>query len=115
MSVGGAFAFFYIVVVSWALWYLLASFEPDLAWGRCDNDFNTHICHAAASDSRDFNSSEIQLRSSTEEYWNHFVLGVEASGNFVRKISYVYSTEPVQFKHFITYSFSRVLQDGNLL
>ena len=37
-------SFFYIVVISWAIWYLVASFNLTLAWSNCENEFNTETC-----------------------------------------------------------------------
>jgi len=43
--VGGFFAFYFIVVTSWSIWYLAASLDPSgLPWVRCSKDFNTATC-----------------------------------------------------------------------
>ena len=85
VSVGAAFAFFYIVVVSWALWFLLASFQTSLAWGRCDNDFNTDKCQIENGTLSSNVSNTSDLVPSTEEYWNYYVLGSgqDIPGDFV--------------------------------
>ena len=44
VSVACLLSFFYIVVISWAIWYLVASFSLTLAWSNCDNEFNTGSC-----------------------------------------------------------------------
>ena len=44
VSVGLLFAFYYNVVVSWGIWYLLASVQPELAWASCGHDYNTVHC-----------------------------------------------------------------------
>lgn len=43
--VGGFFAFYFIVVTSWSIWYLAASLDPSgLPWIRCGKGFNTPSC-----------------------------------------------------------------------
>jgi len=43
--VGGFFAFYFIVVTSWSIWYLAASLDPaGLPWVRCGKEFNTPSC-----------------------------------------------------------------------
>lgn len=32
---------YYMVLVSWTLFYTFASFSPSLRWAYCNNDFNT--------------------------------------------------------------------------
>lgn len=32
---------YYMVIIAWIIFYFVASFEPDLGWGSCLNDFNT--------------------------------------------------------------------------
>ena len=44
VSVGLLFAFYYNVVVSWAVWYLLASLQPVLEWSHCGHVYNTEHC-----------------------------------------------------------------------
>ena len=44
VSVACLLSFFYIVVISWAIWYLVASFSLTLAWSNCENEFNTESC-----------------------------------------------------------------------
>ncbi|CAG0896899.1 unnamed protein product [Darwinula stevensoni] len=45
----------YNVVISWSLYYLGLSFQPDLPWTHCGQDYNTHT---------------------SEEYMKHRVLGI---------------------------------------
>lgn len=40
---------YYMVIVSWTLFYLFASFSPNLAWAHCNNDFNTDSKHTDIS------------------------------------------------------------------
>ena len=44
VSVACLLSFFYIVVISWAIWYLVASFSLTLQWSNCENVFNSIKC-----------------------------------------------------------------------
>ena len=76
VNVGLIFSFFYIVVVSWSIWYLVASITNlnDLPWTRCDQDYNSNICWEK-------NNSAI----ASQEYWSFHVLGQRGQNwdNFV--------------------------------
>ncbi|KAF7388601.1 hypothetical protein HZH68_012543 [Vespula germanica] len=37
---------YYMVIVAWTLFYIFASFSPNLAWAHCDNYFNTDNCYS---------------------------------------------------------------------
>ena len=72
VSVGLLFSFFYIIVVSWSVWYLFASFTlTSLPWSTCGHDFNTPDCGQGVVD--DQVSSEVV--ESSQEYWKRHVLG----------------------------------------
>ena len=87
------FAFFYIVVVSWSVWYLFASIGIDgFEWEHCDHDYNTAECYAVGSNATLTNATNQMGRSSIEEYWERYVLGADGRDwyNFVstREVSY---------------------------
>ncbi|KAL5291317.1 hypothetical protein ACFFRR_010613 [Megaselia abdita] len=43
---------YYMVVISWIIFYLFASFFPKLLWGYCDNSFNSNNCYSSIEDSK---------------------------------------------------------------
>ena len=77
VSVGMLFAFFYIVVVSWSMWYLFASFSLSLNWATCDHDYNSPHCvpldgaHGLGLGNVTYTAESV---SAVEEYWKRFVL-----------------------------------------
>ena len=71
VSVGLLFAFFYIVVVSWSVWYLAASIGFRLEWAYCGHDYNTDDCYEIAANA----STGAVGKSSVEQYWERYVLG----------------------------------------
>ena len=50
VSVACLLSFFYIVVISWAIWYLVASFSLTLGWSNCGNEFNSKACFSPMED-----------------------------------------------------------------
>ncbi|XP_032680610.1 sodium- and chloride-dependent glycine transporter 2-like isoform X2 [Odontomachus brunneus] len=43
---------YYMVIVAWTLFYIFASFSPNLAWASCNNDFNTVNCFSGLEDAK---------------------------------------------------------------
>jgi hypothetical protein len=111
VCVGVLLAFFYNVVVSWALWYLLVSVlslvdsDSSLEWAYCGHDYNSAFCHSDLEDEKcneqqptkkiSFNQTGCQdltpncchnQTSSVEEYWDRHVLARldHDWGNYVR-------------------------------
>ena len=94
VSVGILLAFFYNVVVSWSLWYLVTSLssliipEYKLEWAYCGHSYNSKWCHSNLDDEICLYNNTIALNgtcsiakngnytsSSVKEYWNRKVLG----------------------------------------
>lgn len=91
---------YYIVILAWALLYLVFSFQSPLPWSSCNNKWNTPNCisltktladkqhHAALGGHSPFvqqhNSSMQRRFDSTVEFWEHRILqitdGIEEVG-----------------------------------
>ncbi|XP_031640366.1 sodium- and chloride-dependent GABA transporter 1-like isoform X2 [Contarinia nasturtii] len=41
---------YYMVIISWIVFYFVASFSPNLGWGYCDHEFNTDGCYSSLED-----------------------------------------------------------------
>ena len=104
VTVGCLLAFFYNVVVSWAIWYagvsILGLLGDKLAWTSCSHDFNSKMCvvdlDQAAVGCADVpressNESSCRVTSSVEEYWERNVLGHVGYDweNFVGQIYFI--------------------------
>ena len=87
VNVGMLFSFFYIVVVSWALWYLVASLSSPLPWPICDHDYNTPECYSD-DDGGGGGPGNPNSTSSAEEYWIRNVLAADR-GSWTHYVSYI--------------------------
>ncbi|XP_055342302.1 sodium-dependent serotonin transporter-like [Paramacrobiotus metropolitanus] len=58
--------FYYNTIISLAMYYLMASFQPELPWTHCNHTWNTDSCSPGAYDS-------------AEEYYFRQVLGIHQS------------------------------------
>jgi len=59
---------YYIVILSWALYYFYCSFASDLPWRTCLNDWNTATCH------NPYDKHDIECKE-TETFYNCSTLG----------------------------------------
>ncbi|XP_015180924.1 PREDICTED: sodium-dependent proline transporter-like [Polistes dominula] len=41
---------YYMIIVAWTIFYIFASFSPNLAWAHCNNDFNSNDCYSGIQD-----------------------------------------------------------------
>lgn len=63
VCVGLFLAFFYNVVVSWAIWYLVASFNPNLDWIKCGHWYNSPSCWSVVD--------QEQCEDTGQLFWNN--------------------------------------------
>ncbi|XP_071959803.1 sodium- and chloride-dependent GABA transporter 2-like [Antedon mediterranea] len=78
---------YYIIIVSWSLFYLFASFQSELPWGECGNSWNTAYCNAISKQNdtagtgyfRSWNDTlyPVELgESPAQQYWERRVLNI---------------------------------------
>ncbi|KAM8974390.1 sodium- and chloride-dependent GABA transporter 2 [Pelodytes ibericus] len=67
--------FYYIVVLSWALFYLFNSFTSDLPWASCNHTWNTDSCLDFHTDNSTQNVTA-NGTSSVIEFWERRVLNI---------------------------------------
>lgn len=68
---------YYNVILAWAMFYLLSSFQQDLPWTSCDNWWNSELCFNPVDGSR--NATNLTRRvTSNQEYFDRRVLGMTA-------------------------------------
>nr|XP_057936992.1 sodium- and chloride-dependent GABA transporter 2-like isoform X3 [Doryrhamphus excisus] len=67
----------YIVILSWALFYLLFSFSSQLPWSTCDNDWNTVDCVDFKTKNHTLGgSNHTNGTSAATEFWERRVLNI---------------------------------------
>ncbi|XP_022432983.1 sodium- and chloride-dependent betaine transporter isoform X4 [Delphinapterus leucas] len=70
---------YYIIILSWALFYLFSSFTPELPWTACTHSWNTEHCmdflnRSAAGAA----APPVNFTSPVMEFWERRVLGISA-------------------------------------
>lgn len=93
ISVCNLLNMYYIVIIAWALYYFVLSFQSVLPWTTCGNWWNTDACIAftAAGTNHtlieEMKSMNITPRDSVVEFWDNNVLqitnGIDDMGNMV--------------------------------
>ncbi|XP_031788424.1 sodium- and chloride-dependent glycine transporter 1 [Nasonia vitripennis] len=63
---------YYMVIISWTLFYTFASFSSKLAWAYCDNEFNSPNCYSSLQD------AECRAERPDLVYYNRSCMGIEA-------------------------------------
>ncbi|KAM4628396.1 sodium- and chloride-dependent GABA transporter 2-like [Polymixia lowei] len=75
----------YIIILAWALFYLVFSFSAQLPWASCTNVWNTDDCVDLATQNGTFKLTNQTSSSSATEFWERRVLaisgGIEEVGN----------------------------------
>eukprot|EP00063_Salmo_salar_P043967 XP_014018802.1 PREDICTED: sodium- and chloride-dependent GABA transporter 2-like [Salmo salar] len=66
----------YIIILAWALFYLVFSFSAQLPWASCTNPWNTDDC-VDFSQNRTFNwTGQMNSTSAATEFWERRVLAI---------------------------------------
>uniref|UniRef100_A0A224Z918 Transporter n=1 Tax=Rhipicephalus zambeziensis TaxID=60191 RepID=A0A224Z918_9ACAR len=79
MTMIGLSNIYYIVLIAYTLYYLVASFRSPLPWEQCGNEWNTERClgiRENISSLAERNLTAAQAVSSVKEYWENNVLGI---------------------------------------
>ncbi|XP_063350213.1 sodium- and chloride-dependent GABA transporter 2-like [Pelmatolapia mariae] len=76
----------YIIILSWALLYLVFSFSSQLPWASCNNDWNTDDCvDVSTKNETPHWTNQTNWTSAATEFWERRVLaisgGIEVIGN----------------------------------
>ncbi|XP_075871330.1 sodium- and chloride-dependent GABA transporter 2-like [Nelusetta ayraudi] len=65
----------YIIILSWALLYLVFSFSSTLPWASCNNYWNTDLCFSAVDNSMN-GTNMTNTTSAATEFWERRVLSI---------------------------------------
>uniref|UniRef100_A0A0P4W0H7 Transporter n=1 Tax=Scylla olivacea TaxID=85551 RepID=A0A0P4W0H7_SCYOL len=81
---------YYIVIIAWALYYFVLSFQAELPWSSCGNWWNTDVCvdgNTNHSFIQDLKALNLTPKDSVVEFWDNRVLqiteGVHEMGTMV--------------------------------
>ncbi|XP_075998742.1 sodium- and chloride-dependent GABA transporter 2-like [Genypterus blacodes] len=64
----------YIIILSWALLYLVFSFGSQLPWASCNNDWNTDNCVEFST--KNITTNQTETTSAATEFWERRVLAI---------------------------------------
>lgn len=67
---------YYIVVLSWALYYIFTSLRWDVLWRTCDNWWNTPLCQSEYERDNVSFPNATEVKSPVKEYWENNVLQI---------------------------------------
>ncbi|KAG9273348.1 sodium- and chloride-dependent GABA transporter 2-like [Astyanax mexicanus] len=77
-----------MIILSWALFYLLFSFSSTLPWASCDNTWNTDNCSTVGKN-RTFNWTEqSNSTSAATEFWERRVLSISGGIEELGKVNW---------------------------
>ncbi|XGW07543.1 hypothetical protein V3C99_010590 [Haemonchus contortus] len=72
---------YFCVIVSWAIFYMISSFNSVLPWETCDNHWNDHTCVTGkespavlAKLARNLSNMGLMTQTSVEQFWENRVL-----------------------------------------
>ena len=55
----GIVAIYYNVILSWAIYYLVMSFNTVLPWSSCDNSWNTDSCYLRTRNTTNISTTDV--------------------------------------------------------
>uniref|UniRef100_A0A8C1UNV1 Transporter n=1 Tax=Cyprinus carpio TaxID=7962 RepID=A0A8C1UNV1_CYPCA len=80
---------YYIIILAWALFYLIFSFSSQLPWASCGNTWNTDDCVNLAANNLTLNQTMlINSTSSVTEFWRNRVLSLSGGIEEMGKINW---------------------------
>uniref|UniRef100_A0A8C1JMF3 Transporter n=1 Tax=Cyprinus carpio TaxID=7962 RepID=A0A8C1JMF3_CYPCA len=80
---------YYIVILAWALFYLIFSFSSQLPWASCDNTWNTDDCVNLAAKNLTLNRTTlINSTPAATEFWERRVLSLSGGIEEIGKINW---------------------------
>ncbi|KAF7670032.1 hypothetical protein LDENG_00074300 [Lucifuga dentata] len=82
---------YYIVVLAWAIFYLINSFKSPLPWSTCDNWWNSELCHSRLS----IFANPDMFHS--ESNWS-FLNNISASPDYFENVTYFSEADNIFFK-----------------
>ncbi|XP_056334167.1 sodium- and chloride-dependent GABA transporter 2-like isoform X2 [Danio aesculapii] len=78
---------YYIIILAWALFYLIYSFSSQLPWASCDNTWNTDGCVNLAAKNLTINQTTlVNTTPAAVEFWERRVLSLSGGIEEVGKI-----------------------------
>ncbi|KAK5904479.1 hypothetical protein CesoFtcFv8_006037 [Champsocephalus esox] len=85
----------YILILSWALLYLVFSFSSQLPWASCNNYWNTDNCVDFSTKNETFQwSNRTNTSSAATEFWERRVLAISGGVRSAGKVVYLTATFP---------------------
>ncbi|KAL6478528.1 hypothetical protein MHYP_G00119610 [Metynnis hypsauchen] len=78
----------YIILLAWALFYLVFSFSSQLPWATCDNPWNTESCIFAAKNLSLNWTGQTNSTSAATEFWERRVLAISGGIEELGKVNW---------------------------
>jgi len=63
---------YYIVIISWAMFYIFASFASEVPWSKCNNTWNSKDCWDGSLNESLKTSND--SRTPSEEFYKYFII-----------------------------------------
>uniref|UniRef100_A0AAR2INN9 Transporter n=1 Tax=Pygocentrus nattereri TaxID=42514 RepID=A0AAR2INN9_PYGNA len=78
----------YMMILAWALFYLVFSFSSQLPWASCDNSWNTAACNVIGGNLALNRTGLANSTSAATEFWERRVLSISTGIDDVGKFSW---------------------------